>query len=298
MKPAAFDYCNPATLGEALSLLSEYGDEGKVLAGGQSLVPLLNFRLAHPETLIDINRLAELDGIRRRDGRLTIGALTRHSTVEDSAIVAEGWPLLHDALGFVAHTQIRNRGTFGGSVAHADPSAEIPVAITALDAVLVARSLRGERRIPVEDFFFTHLTTTLESDELLVAVELPALTPHTGHSFVEFSRRHGDFALGGAAILVRLDPDGRCQGAAVALLGAAPTPLRAGTAERSLIGNDVDQETARAAAALAVDSIDPTGDIHGSAEYRRGLIETLVRRGILEAAERSRNGRERMDEED
>lgn len=288
MKPPPFSYYDPTTVDEALDLLAEKGDDGKVLAGGQSLIPLLNFRLAHPSALIDINRLGALSGIRRRDGKLEIGALTRHSAVEKSAVVQRGWPLLTEALTYVAHPQIRNRGTFGGSVAHADPAAEIPVALVALDAEVRALSRRGERRIPVRDLFVTHLTTSLESDELLVALEVPASAPHTGFAFVEFARRHGDFALGGAAVLLTLDATGTCTKAAISLLGAATVPYRATAGEQLLVGGRPDAELAAEAAAAAVAEIEPTGDIHGSGEYRKKLIEALVRRAVITATERAR----------
>lgn len=292
MKPPPFSYYDPATVEEALQLLAEKGDDGKILAGGQSLVPLLNFRLAHPETLIDINRLGELAGIKRSGGRLEIGAMTRHTAVENSAIVSRGWPLLTEALSYVAHPQIRNRGTFGGSVAHADPAAEIPVAVAAMDAEVRVLSLRGERRIPVKDLFITHLTNSLEFDELLVALEVPAMEPHTGYAFVEFARRHGDFALGGAAILVTLAADGTCRKAAISLLGAAPTPYRATAGEQVLVDSKPDEVVIAEAAAASVAEIEPTGDIHGSGEYRKNLIEALVRRGLAQAVERSQASHE------
>ncbi|HZA59064.1 MAG TPA: xanthine dehydrogenase family protein subunit M [Solirubrobacterales bacterium] len=297
MKPPVFDYHDPATVEEALDLLAVHGDDGKVLAGGQSLVPLLNFRLAHPEHLIDVNNIGELSGIKREGGRLRIGALTRQSMLERSALVADNWPLLTEALSFVAHAQIRNRGTVGGSVAHADPAAELPVAFLASDADFIVKSKRGERTIPATDFFVTHLTTTMEPDELMVAIEVPAPPEGAGYAFTEFARRHGDFALGGAAVL--LAAEGRtCTAAAVGLLAAAPTPLRAAGAEEALIGSELSQDGAEAAAKRAVEGIDPTGDIHGSSEYRRGLIEVMVRRAIEKAAGRldgdalgfSRNG--------
>ncbi|MGH2949241.1 MAG: FAD binding domain-containing protein, partial [Solirubrobacteraceae bacterium] len=208
MKPPPFEYDDPHDAGEAIALLAEHGDESKVLAGGQSLVPLLNFRLARPERLIDVNRIGELAYVRRRDGVLRIGALTRQATLERSRVVAENWPLLTEAMRLVAHPQIRNRGTVGGSVAHADPAAELPVAFTALDATFHARSARGARAIRAADFFRTHLTTALEPDELLVEIEVAPLPPRTGSAFTEFARRHGDFGLGGAAVLVTLAPDG------------------------------------------------------------------------------------------
>lgn len=270
-----------------LDLLAAHGEEGKILAGGQSLVPLLNFRLAHPDHLIDINRIGSLAGIRRKNGRLYVGTMTRHSTMEHSRVVAENWPLLTEAMTFVAHAQIRNRGTVGGSVAHADPAAELPVAFLALDAQFRAASRRGERTIPAHDFFITHLTTALEPDEALVEIEVPAVAPGTGHAFTEFARRHGDFALGGAAVLVALDSSGACERAAVALLAAGPTPMRAPAAEEVLAGERIDEKVAREAASRAVADISPTGDIHGSAEYRRDLIEVMVRRGIQKATERA-----------
>jgi CO/xanthine dehydrogenase FAD-binding subunit len=286
LKPPVFDYHDPGTVDEALDLLALHGEDGKVLAGGQSLVPLLNFRLAHPEHLIDVNNLGELSGIRRDGGRLRIGALTRQSMLERSGLVARNWPLLTEALSFVAHAQIRNRGTVGGSVAHADPAAELPVAFLTLDADFVVRSKRGERSIPARDFFVTHLTTAMELDELLVAIDVPAPPEGAGHAFTEFARRHGDFALGGAAVLLAADVGGKCTSAAIGLLAAAPTPLRATAAEEALVGSKLDAEAAESAAKTAVESIDPTGDIHGSSEYRKGLIEVMVRRGIEAAIDR------------
>lgn len=287
MKPPRFEYHDPRELDEALELLGRLGEDAKVLAGGQSLVPLLNFRLAEPPHLLDINRIGELAYVRRRGGVLRVGATTRQATLETSPLTARGWPLLTEALELVAHPQIRNRGTVGGSAAHADPAAELPVAFAALDARFHLRSARGSRRVGWRDFFVTHLTTSLEPDELLIEVEVPPLPPGTGSSFAEYSRRHGDFALGGAAAVLTMD-DGACHEARVALLGAADTPLRAAEAERALAGSEVTAETVAEAARLAVADIEPTGDIHGSSDYRRGLIEAMIRRGVLEAAERAK----------
>ncbi|MSO42017.1 MAG: xanthine dehydrogenase family protein subunit M [Solirubrobacterales bacterium] len=288
MKPPVFDYHDPETVEEALDLLAEHGDEGKLLAGGQSLVPLLNFRLARPENLIDLNRLGSLTGIRREHGSLQIGAMTRQSTMEHSALVAENWPLLTEALSYVAHAQIRNRGTIGGSVAHADPAAELPVAFSALDSRVRVRSARAERTIEISDLFVTHLTTTLEPDELLVGIEVDPVPERTGHAFVEFARRHGDFALGGAAVLLTLDSSGSCERAAIALLGAAPIPVRATDAEQALVGAAIDEKAIAAAADAAIADISPTGDIHGSAEYRRDLCRVMVRRAIAAANRRAK----------
>jgi len=284
VKPPPFEYHDPRSLDEALALLAEHGEDAKVLAGGQSLVPLLNFRLARPDRLVDINGVGGLDGLRVDGGELRLGALVRHSALERSADAAEAVPLLRDAVQLVGHVQIRNRGTVGGSVVHADPAAELPVALTALGARFRVRSARGEREIDVQHLFVTHLTTSIEPDELLTEIVVPLPPPRTRSAFVEFARRHGDFALGGAAVLLTTDDGGRVTEASIALLAAAPTPLRAPRAERALAGRLPDEDAAREAAALAVAEIEPTGDIHGSTEYRRGLIEAMVRRAILAAA--------------
>lgn len=287
MKPPPFTYHDPRDVGEVLGLLAEHGDEGKLLAGGQSLVPVLNFRLAHPSHLFDLNRVGSLAGIVRRDGTLRIGSMTRQATLEASPLVAEHWPILRQATRHVAHPQIRNRGTVGGSVAHADPAAELPAAFAALEARFRVCSRRGERTISAEEMFVTHMTTAIAADELLVEIEVPPTPPEAGHAFVEFSRRHGDFALGGAAVLLDVDEAGVCRWARIALLGAAPTPLRRPEAEAELIGGAIDTKTSAAAAAATIEGIDPTGDIHGSGQYRRELIEALVRRAIGAAAARS-----------
>jgi carbon-monoxide dehydrogenase medium subunit/6-hydroxypseudooxynicotine dehydrogenase subunit alpha len=287
LKPPRFAYHDPATVDEALSLLSEHGDEAKVLAGGQSLVPLLNFRLARPEHLVDVNRLGELAGMRRADGVLRIGALARQAALERSPLVAEQWPLITQAMKHVAHPQIRNRGTVGGSVAHADAAAELPAVLCALDARIRARSVRGERVVAAREFFHHHLTTALEPDELVVEIEVPAVVPGTGTAFVEFARRHGDFALGGAAVLLCLDAGGTCTAATVWLVAAAPVPVHASAAERQLEHTRVDEASATAAAAAAGAGIEPSGDVHGSSVYRRRVIETTVRRAVLLAARRA-----------
>jgi len=287
MKPAAFEYDRADSVEHTLALLAEHADDVKVLAGGQSLVPLLNFRLARPARLIDINGLGELASVRRADGVLRIGALTRQAMLERSASVRTHWPLLHEALGFLAHPQIRNRGTVGGSVAHADPAAELPVALTALGATVTVRSIRGSRRIDAADLFVTHLTTALEPDELLTEIAVPAMPPRAGSAFTEYARRHGDFGLGGAAVILNPGEGGVCDQASIVLLAAAPTPLRAHEAERSLASRAIDDDAAAEAAACAVREIAPTGDIHGDTRYRRRLIEGLVRRAVLAAAVRA-----------
>jgi carbon-monoxide dehydrogenase medium subunit/6-hydroxypseudooxynicotine dehydrogenase subunit alpha len=282
MKPPPFDYLAAQTVDEALQALAA-DEDAKALAGGQSLIPLLNFRLARPGLLVDLNDIGDLAYVRREEGLLRIGAMTRHVGVERSRLVAEHWPLLHQAILWVAHAQIRNRGTVGGSVAHADPAAELPVALTALDARFRARSVRGERWIAAQDFFLNQLTSALEPDELLVEIEVPTVDPGAGSAFVEFARRHGDYGLGGTAVQLTRDGDGAVTRAAIVLLGVAPVPVRATAAEEVLAGRRIDMATAREAAAAAVADVRPTGDIHGSSEYRRTLTETLVRRALLQA---------------
>ena len=265
MKPAPFHYVAPRSVDAALAAL---GEDAKALAGGQSLVPLLNFRLARPETLVDLNGIDELAYLRKSGGTLRIGALTRQATLHRSSVVERGWSLLTRAVAQVAHPAIRNRGTVGGSVAHADPAAELPVALTALDARFHMRSAqRGPRTIAAPDFFRAPLMTALEPDELLVEIEDPALPDGARAAFVEHARTHGDFALAGAAV-VRAGTEH----AAIALLGAGPTPLRVPDAERALCNGASAAEAARIAGAELDD------------DYRRALTTELVRRAIEEAA--------------
>lgn len=287
MKPAQFEYDDPQTEDEALDLLARHGDDCKVIAGGQSLVPLMNFRLARPARLIDINRIDSLSYIRFEEGRLVIGAMARHTHLEHAEEVAQGWPLLTEAVGWVGHAQIRNRGTIGGSVAHADPAAELPAAFAALDAKFQLRSKRGSRTVSWDDFFVSEFTTALAPDELVTAVEVPTLDPGTGTAFVEYARRHGDFALGGAAAIVKLGRDGRCERATIALLSAGPAPVRAKAAEQQLRGAKLDDSSIRVASAEAVRGLRPTSDLHGSTEYRIGLLRTMTERALTKAAHRA-----------
>jgi CO/xanthine dehydrogenase FAD-binding subunit len=290
MKPAPFEYDDPRTLEEALDLLARHGDECKVLAGGQSLVPLMNFRLARPARLIDINGVATLSQLTGAGGRLVIGAMTRHAELEHSSEVARRSPLLTEAISWVGHSQIRNRGTVGGSVAHADPAAELPAAFAALDATFQLRSKKGARALGWKQFFVSEFTTALAPDELVAAVEVPDQDPATGTAFVEYARRHGDFALGGAAVTLKLDRDGRCERVTIALLSAGPAPVRAEAAEEQLRGARVDEPSIRAAAAVAVAGLHPTSDLHGSQEYRVGLLRTMTERALTKAAQRARGG--------
>ena len=288
MKPAPFDYFAPGTLDEALALLAEHGDEAKPLAGGQSLIPAMNFRLARPRVLVDLNRVGALSYIRAEKSGLEIGAMTRQRAVERSDVVARAAPLLTEAMPAIAHPQIRNRGTVGGSIAHADPSAELPAVALALDARFRARSATGERTIVAADFFKGMLETALEPGELLVEIALPPLRPRTGTAFLEVARRHGDYALVGVAAVVTLDATGRCQAARIALLSVGDGPVLAVEAGKTLVGQKRSDELLRAAAdAAAKRDVDPPSDIHASAAYRRRLVDVLTRRALARAFERA-----------
>jgi CO/xanthine dehydrogenase FAD-binding subunit len=287
MKPPAFEYHAPETLAEALALMAEHGWDAKPLAGGQSLVPAMNFRLASPAVLIDLNRITDLDGISASDDTLHIRAMTRQNTVERSPVVAAMAPLLHEAMPWIAHPQIRSRGTIGGSVAHADPAAELPAVMVALEARLHAAGPEGERTIPANEFFLGLLMTALAPDELLTGVEIPALPPRTGVAFLEFARRHGDYALVGVAALLGLDTANRCVEARVTLLSVGEGPFVAATCAAALVGSDLSEATLDAAAAAAAGEIDPTGDMHATADFRRHLTRVLVGRALRTARARA-----------
>lgn len=287
MKPPRFEYFDPRTLDEALTLLGERAADAKLLAGGQSLMPLLNFRLARPGALIDLNRVPDLDGIREDDGMLRVGALCRQRQVETSSLVGARCPLLREATRWVGHAAIRTRGTVGGSIAHADPAAEYPAVLAALDGQVVVRSAMRERVVGAADFFVTYLTTTLEPDEMVTEVRFPAMPRDAGWSFVEFARRHGDFALAGVACVVRLGGDGVCIDARIALCGVGGRPVRARRAEAVLKGERPTDRVIQQAAAIVRDEVDPPSDLHADAEYRRHLATVLTRRSLRAAADRT-----------
>jgi CO/xanthine dehydrogenase FAD-binding subunit len=287
MKPAKFEYVAPRSTAEAVAALAEYGDGAKVLAGGQSLVPLMNMRLARPEVIVDINDVAELDYLRSTDeGGLTIGALSRQRQLERQAIVRERFPVLTEAAELIGHFQIRNRGTIGGSLAHSDPSAELPAVMTALDAEFVITSSSGSRTATAADFFVTYLTTALEPTDLLTEIRIPSLPAGTGSRVYEVSRRHGDFALVGAVTLLEPGTDGAIGKARIALFGVNPTPVRASEAEQILAGQAPSEALFREAGEIASRDLDPDGDIHASAEYRKEVAAVVVRRALVSAAER------------
>jgi carbon-monoxide dehydrogenase medium subunit len=288
MKPASFEYHRPDSVDEALALLAEHGYDAKLLAGGQSLVPAMNFRLAAPAVLIDLNRIPGLDDLAEADGALRIGAMVRQRAAERSPLVAARAALLAETLPYVAHAQIRNRGTIGGSIAHADPAAEMPAVMLALDARFHLRGPNGTRVVTAGDFFTGLFGTALEAEEMLVEVEIPPAAPRTGWAFDEVSRRHGDYALAGIAATVQVDDAGRCTSARIALLSVGDGPVLAAEAAAALVGSDPSDANIRAAAeAAAQRDIDPPGDIHASPAYRRQLVDVLVRRVLPRAFARA-----------
>ncbi len=289
MKPPPFDYLAPDTLDGALAALAEHGTEAKLLAGGQSLIPLLNFRLAHPGLLIDLNRVRELDFLRQTEGGgLALGAMTRHRVLERDPRVASRAPLLAEAMPHVAHPQIRNRGTLGGSLAHADPSAELPALAVALRMRFRLLSAGGERWIEARDFFTGLLSTALETDELVAEVEVPPLPAGAGWAFLEVARRHGDYAQVGVAAVVELDEQGACRAARWVYLSVGDGPVEATEAAGMLAGERLTAERIEAAAAHAAEhEIDPHGDIHASAAFKRHLARVLTRRALLAAHQRA-----------
>jgi len=287
MKPAPFDYYTPTSVDQALDHMAQLGYDAKILAGGQSLIPTMNFRLAQPSALIDLNNIPELFYIRPNgDGDVHVGAMTRQSTVERDPLIAQRSPLVRAAMPFIAHPQIRTRGTFGGSIAHADPAAELPAVTVALGARYRVRNKAGERWIPAEEFFVGLFTTQLQPDELIVEIALPPIPPRSGWSFQEVARQSGAFGLVGVATLVTLDKN-RCRQARMAFLSCGEKPMLAQRAAQTLVGQAPTAEAIRAAAEVAAkDDIDPSSDIHASADYRRHLVRVLTVRALTEAFNR------------
>ncbi len=288
MKPASFEYHRPDSLNQALELLGKYGAEAKLLAGGQSLVPAMNFRVIQPAVLIDLNRITELDFIREDQNALRIGAMTRERRLEFDPLVARRVPLLAEAMPHVAHPQVRNRGTLGGSLAHADPAAELPVIMLALGAKLKARKGDAERWILAENFFSGMFTTDLAQDEILVEIEMPDLKSRTGWSFLEVAPRAGDYALMGVAAIIQLGEDGTCRQARLVYLNAGEGPLEARQAGRQLSGHKLNEAAIRSAAEIASrEEINPFGNLHTSPEYQRHLAGVLTLRAIQQAVKRA-----------
>jgi len=294
MKPAPFEYYAPTTVEQALFHLAEHGYDAKVLAGGQSLVPTMNFRLSQPAVIVDLNNISELFFIRpEEDGGVRFGAMTRQNRVERDPLVAERLPLIDEVMHHIATPQVRTRGTFGGSLAHADPAAELPAVCVALDARFLLRSQKGERWVSAKEFYVGMFATLLEPEELLVEVAVPTLPVHSAAAFVEVARRRHDFALVGVAAVVTLDERDLCQAARIVFLSVGDGPVEALQAAETLKSQALTPESIRAASEVAAsEDIDPGSDIHASAEYRRHLAQVLARRALQKAFERVKgNGR-------
>lgn len=286
MKPAPFKYIVARSVDEALAAKSNYGDEARFLAGGQSLVPMMNFRMSSPAVVIDINLLSELSGVQGGIG-LRIGAMTRYRMIEADPAIARGQPILLDALPHIAHPQIRNRGTLGGNLAHADPASEMPAIVVALGGIISVRSRMDQRRIPARDFFIGALQSAIRDDEMLIAVELAEHPPNTGACFLEIARRRGDFAIAGVAAILTFGPDGLCRDASLAYCGVADRPFDGQDAARVLIGSDVSEDSIRQAADRAMRAIDPPGTPQASAGYQRHVAGVLTRRALAKAKARA-----------
>jgi CO/xanthine dehydrogenase FAD-binding subunit len=287
MKPARFQYCAPRSLDEVLTVLRQCGPDVKVLAGGQSLLPLLNMRLAMPQYLVDINRVSSLDYIEAREGYLAIGAITRQRDVERSALVLQRYPLVADVIQHIGHAQIRNRGTVVGSIAHADPAAELPALLICVGGSVVVRSGEGERRIKAEEFFVDYLLTALDTQEIVTEIRLPWLPAQSGWACMEIARRSGDFALAGAIAIVIRAPDGTCATARISYYGIAATPVRGYAVEQLLIGTKLEDEVLESVADVAAQMVsDELSDIHATVAYRRSLTAELTRRVLREAWQR------------
>ena len=291
MKPAHFEYYVPDSVDQALALLLEHGDGAKLLAGGQSLVPAMNFRVVQPSVLIDLNRIEELRYIREEDGTLHIGAMTRERALEFDPVISKRTPLLAEVMPHVAHPQIRNRGTLGGSLANADPAAELPVIMLAMGARLKVSNAKGERWVDAKNFFIGMFATDMAADEMLVEIELPSIQPRTGWSFMEVAPRAGDYAMMGVAALVTLDENGKCRQAKLVYLNAGDGPIDATEAAQSLEGEPLNHQSVQSAAALASEKeINPFGNVHASPEYQRHLARVLTKKVLELAAKRAEEG--------
>jgi aerobic carbon-monoxide dehydrogenase medium subunit len=290
MKPAAFKYVAATSLQQALALKAEHGDEAKFLAGGQSLLPTMNFRLARPAILIDINAIDELAGIRASDGATRVGALTRYRTLQRDAVFARMFPLIGEALPHIAHPQIRNRGTIGGNLSHADPASELPAIAVALGARFRLQSARQERWLEAADFFVGALTTDLAPEEMLVEIELPPARPRTGACFMEIARRRGDFAIVGAAAMVTLGKADECIDVRLTFCGVGETPVDASPDAAALVGKQPTEAAIIDVAQSVQSAIDPGGSVHATADYQRHIAGVLTERALQTACQRARDG--------
>jgi carbon-monoxide dehydrogenase medium subunit len=287
MIPPAFEYVRPKTLPEAIAFLQQYGDDAKILSGGQSLIPMMKFRLARPSHLVDINRISGLSYIKEEGGYLKIGGLVREAELEDSPLVRQKYPILFDTSRVIADPQVRNMATLAGNLAHGDPANDHPATMMALEAEIVAVGPQGERVIPVEGFFITLFTTDLHHDEIVTQIRIPAPPPRSGGAYLKLERKVGDFATAAVAAQVTVDQGGICQKAGIALTNVGATPIKAAKAEEFLRGKKLDETNIAQAAVLAAEAAQPSSDLRGPEEYKRGLVKELTRRALARAYERA-----------
>jgi carbon-monoxide dehydrogenase medium subunit len=289
MIPSAFDYLAPTSVAEATALLAEHGDDAKILAGGQSLIPAMRFRLAAPAVLVDINGIPDLGLIRSVNGHLSIGALTRELDLEDSAEVASGFHMLADAARVIADPLVRGRATVGGNLAHADPANDHPAVMLAYGAEIHVTSGRGSRAIPIDDFFTDMFTTSMQPDELMTEIRVPRPGAGSGGAYIKFERKVGDYAVSAVAVQLTMS-GGTCAGARIALTNVGPVPMRVPAAEQLLVGQAISEELLEAAGQAAAKACDPSADLRGSVEYKRDLTRILVKRAVRKAVERAGAG--------
>jgi aerobic carbon-monoxide dehydrogenase medium subunit len=287
MIPPSFEYLRPKTVPEAIAMLQRHGDAAKILSGGQSLIPMMKLRLARPGYLIDINRIAGLSHLQEEGGYLKIGGLTREAELEASPLVAAKYPIILDTAHVIADPQVRNLATIGGNLAHGDPANDHPATMIALGAQIVARGPRGERIIPIEAFFLSLFSTALEPDEILTEVRIPISPPHSGGAYFKLERKVGDFATAAVAVQITLDDKGACQKAGIGLTNVGATPVKARKAEEFLRGKNLDDTNIGQAAKLAADQAEPSADLRGPVEYKRGLVKELAKRALRRAVERA-----------
>jgi carbon-monoxide dehydrogenase medium subunit len=287
MYPASFEYLRPRSISEAIALLGEHGDDAKILSGGQSLIPMMKLRIARPGWLIDIGRVPGLAHIKEEGGHLKIGGLVREADLETSDLIRSKFPIVHDTARVIADPLVRNLATVGGNLAHGDPANDHPATMLALGAKVVATGPRGEREIPITDFFVSIFTTALEPDEILTEIRIPTPDPHSGGAYFKLERKVGDFAAAAVAIQVTLHPDGTCKTAGVGLTNVGPTPLKATQAEDFLRGKKLDAAVIDQAAQLAADASQPNSDLRGPADFKKALVKEFTRRGLRRAMERA-----------
>jgi carbon-monoxide dehydrogenase medium subunit len=287
MIPPAFEYLRPKTIPEAITLLQQHGDDAKILSGGQSLIPMMKLRIARPGYLIDINRISGLSYIKEEAGFLRIGGLTREAELEASPLIRSKYPILIDTAHVIADPQVRNLATVAGNLAHGDPANDHPATMLALDAQVVATGSRGERVIPIEEFFLSLFSTALEPDEILTEIRIPLALPHSGGAYFKLERKVGDFATAAVAAQVTLDSSGSVQKVGIGLTNVGPTPIKVQKAENFLRGKKLDEANIRQVAQLAADDAQPSSDLRGPAEYKKGLIKELAKRALARAAERA-----------